>query len=310
MRIICIFCSLLISFNLFAQEWKYGAKAGVNVSNIIGEMETDDTGKQLESTVFIAGFHIGPTLNYKTSDKSSFSMELLFSQKGVKNRFEDESSFYYLLKPKNDTVFTRSKFVEGEMKQIITTNLGYLDLSAMYYYNIVSNFKVGIGATVGVLLNGSAIGTTEFSGRLKEGSEFVGLDKITISNDYQYIRNKALYDDPDSIHVNSIVTDEVLIDGNSLLDKLFVPEEVGAYYDFPEKQGHFFNRLDLGVNLELRWELDSGLYFGLRGSYGLLDATNNYYDFSRDKVDENLERISRSDFDRNVSIQTSVGFNF
>ncbi len=306
--ILCVFCSLLISFNLLAQEWKYGARAGINVSNIIGPMETNEAGTVLESTKFIAGFHLGPTLNYKFADKSSVSVELLFSQKGGKNRYEDENSYFFLLAPVQDSLLSPSVYVTGSKKQIIANNLGYLDLSGMYYYNVFSNLKVGIGATAGFLLNASGIGQTDFSGQLQEGSALIGLDQFSIRNDYRYIKNKAI---PDPFGSDTqIATSEVLVNENSLLDKLFAPNTIGAYYDFTEKQGHFYNRLDVGVNFELRWELDSGLYFGVRGNVGLLDATNNYYDFSRHKVDENLERIARTDFDRNVSIQTSVGFNF
>jgi len=306
--IVCIFCSLLISLNLIAQEWKYGAKAGVNVSSLIGPMETNEAGDILEETSFIAGFHIGPTMNYRFADNSSISVELLFSQKGGKNRFNDEDSYFFLLTAVDDTLLSPSTFVRGTKKQTLVNNLGYLDLSGMYYYKLFSNFKIGIGATAGFMLNASGIGQTDFSGRYEESGQVIGLDLFSIRNDYRYIRDEAI---PDPFGQETLIqTNEVLVNENPLLDKLFAPKEVGAYFDFTEKQGHFFNRFDVGVNLELRWEMESGLYFGMRGNVGLLDATNNYYDFSRHDVDDNLERISRSDFDRNVSIQTSVGFNF
>jgi len=308
MRIlVCIFCSLLISLNLFAQEWKYGAKAGVNVSNVIGPTETDAAGNALESTVYIIGFHIGPTLSYKFADKSSVSLGLQFSQKGGKNRFEDTSSYYFLLAPQEDSLYSPSVYVEGYKKQTIVSNLGYLDFSAMYYYNLFSNFKIGFGATAGFLLNGSGIGETTFSGQLQEGSALVGLDQFSIRNDYRYIKDKSV---SDPFGTDQIGISEVKVDENSLLDKRFYPTTVGAYYDFTEKQGHFLNRFDLGANVELRWEIESGLYFGFRANVGLLDATNNYYDFNRHDVNDDLTRISRSDFDRNISFQTSVGFNF
>jgi len=309
MRIlVCIFCSLLVSFNLLAQELKYGARAGVNVSGILGATETDDAGNEIEVNKFIGGFHIGPTLDIKFANKSSFSVQLAYSQKGGKNRFDDTASYYFLLAPVQDSLFSRSAYVQGAKKQNITTNLGYLDLSAMYYYNVFSNIKVGVGATVGFLLNASGVGNTDFSGSFTESGIERRLDLITINNDYSYISDTA-FPDPFGTETG-ILTNEVFTDGNALLDKLYAPREVGAYYDFTEKQGSFYKRFDIGVNLELRWELESGLYFGVRGNVGLLDVTNNYYDISRHKVDDNLQRISRADFDRNVSIQTSVGFNF
>jgi len=309
MRIlVCIFYSLLISFNLFSQEVNYGAKAGVNISNIIGPVETDDAGNVLESSSYIAGFHIGPTLNYKVSEKSTFALELLFSQKGGKNRFNDTSSYLFLLAPVQDTLLSRSVMVEGAKKQTFVHNIGYLELSGMYYYNLVSNLKIGLGATVGFMLNASGIGETTFNGRLQEGSALIGLDQIIIRHDNRYIRDDLI---PDPFGSDTrIQTNEVLVDDNPLLDKLFVPQEVGSYYDFTEKQGSYFNRLDVGANVELRWETDSGLYFGVRGNVGLLDVTNNFYDISQDKLDENQEYIKRTDLDRNVSIQASVGFNF
>ena len=79
--------------------------------------------------------------------------------------------------------------------------------------------------------------------------------------------------------------------------------------DYPEKSGNFYNGFDLGVTGGFSFFLNGGLFIMLSGNYGLVDATNDFYDISRYESD-GLEYIPRNDKDYNVSLQASVGFSF
>jgi hypothetical protein len=60
-----------------AQEVKYGAKAGLNLSNFAGDLEGASTK---------AGFQIGGYAEIKISDKFAVQPELLFSAQGAKSK--------------------------------------------------------------------------------------------------------------------------------------------------------------------------------------------------------------------------------
>ena len=90
------------------------------------------------------------------------------------------------------------------------------------------------------------------------------------------------------------------------------PTNVGAYY-FPQgKQGNYFNAFDMGANLGVNYTFGTGLNFGLRGTYGLFDITNNYYDTYRSKNSgsPNYTAVARPVDSRNFNIALSLGFRF
>ena len=93
-------------------------------------------------------------------------------------------------------------------------------------------------------------------------------------------------------------------------EKVTLPFKAGAYYTLPKVDGSFFNVLDFGLNAGMSLYLNRSLFVGARFTYGLADVTNNDYDYSQLELDGNNQRIPRADTDRNLSIQTSVGFSF
>lgn len=98
---------VMLSLFVFTQgkaQIQFGAKAGLNISNIgvVSENDDDDA-----DTNMLLRYHLGATANYDINDKFSFQPSLLFSIKGfsVNNSQEDDfseisqkgyGSFYYL----------------------------------------------------------------------------------------------------------------------------------------------------------------------------------------------------------------------
>lgn len=68
-----------------AQEIKYGAKAGLNISNVSGDIENNKP---------LIGVHLGAFVEVKLTDKFAFQPELLFSMQGVKIDYSESAVDY------------------------------------------------------------------------------------------------------------------------------------------------------------------------------------------------------------------------
>ena len=88
-----------------------------------------------------------------------------------------------------------------------------------------------------------------------------------------------------------------------------IPSFLQAYYLFPEDRGSYFSTIDFGLNVGAYYYWNQGLFLGGRFNYGLSDVTKDNYDVSRQSLN-NGQFIQRSDKDRNISLQFSLGFSF
>ena len=76
--ILCVF----VAFNSYAQDLKFGAKAGLNLTNIVGD--------DVEDVDLKAGLYVGGFMNVSLSDYLSFQPELLYSIQGWKIDDDDD----------------------------------------------------------------------------------------------------------------------------------------------------------------------------------------------------------------------------
>ena len=74
-KILVVFCVLIASYG-YAQDVKFGLKAGLNLANT--------TGSDVEDNKVNTRFYFGGFLNTPISDIVSFQPELLISMQGVK----------------------------------------------------------------------------------------------------------------------------------------------------------------------------------------------------------------------------------
>lgn len=282
--------AFLFVFAVFgnAQGLTYGFKAGLNFSNFSGELEQDDWGDIAEEEFRrITSFHVGVGFSYDFNDFFGARAELLYSQKGVRYVYEGQSFQYF--------EFTNGSTEWSNGTRSTTNNIitSYIDLPLTLYVRPFSWLEFSAGPSIGLLAGATGLGQTSFSGRVGA----VDVSDYSLTIDYNYFKDEAGEADLTTTSSFPVGSREVL-----------VPNSIGAYYDFTEKDGNFFNVLDLGINAGLAFYLSETFYVGGRLNYGLSDVTNNYYDYSQVQLGEN-GRIPRSDFDRNVSIQASVGFN-
>lgn len=143
-----------------AQEISFGAKAGLNLANLGGDVE--DTDMKM-------GLHIGGVVEIPISDQFSFAPELLFSMQGAKVEGTETETF-----------FGQTITYDYEAK----TNLNYLNLPLMAKFYVAEGFSLEAGPQVGFLLSAkeegevtaSALGMSEtesFSEDIKDELESI-----------------------------------------------------------------------------------------------------------------------------------------
>lgn len=121
-----LFSAILLATGIVnAQEIKYGAKLGLNISNFSGDV-TDSKS--------LIGAQFGGFAEIKISDKFAFQPELLFSMQGAKSKYTET----YL----GDTYSEESK-----------TKLNYLNIPVLAKYYISDKFAVLAGPQFGILMS-------------------------------------------------------------------------------------------------------------------------------------------------------------
>jgi opacity protein-like surface antigen len=118
--------------NVNAQEVKFGAKVGLNSSNVTGESEDSDAK---------IGFNLGAFAEIILSDKFIFQPELLFSPQGASLEDSTDSEAY---------------------KQTIKAN--YLNIPLLIKYGITDKFALEFGPQLGFLLSAKAKVEETFDG--------------------------------------------------------------------------------------------------------------------------------------------------
>lgn len=282
-----IFCFSLFSFNLSGQGLTYGFKAGLNFSTIQGDLE------ETEGAEFNTGFHIGAAINYKFVELQGIRFELMFSQKGQKYEYDGPSFHRYIANDGTDV------FAIGNRKSLINISNSYLDFPIMWFGRVRPWLEVSAGFNVGFKLGSTGSGELIFTGNSVGNNNEI--DNIfSLSYDYN---DDSTFDISTLSEIENFVLN---IDNKTVT----LPTELEAYYEFDEVSGRYYNGFDAGLNAGVSFFLNQGLFVGVRLNYGLIDVTNNDVDYSRLSLDENNQLIFRDDNDRNVSIQTSIGFSF
>lgn len=293
-----LLCSICLVFSLFVfgtvslsgqSQFGYGFRAGLSFSTFSGELETGQSGNELESYGLATGFHIGVNVAYKFTDLIGLRGELNFSQRGTKYAY-DGSSYYRLGLHESESVLIR-----GNRDMTLNMTNAYVDVPVTLYYKVGPvELSGGIGAGLNIGTTGG--GNIMFDGVSPTSGQ--PLDPFEIDLNYNYRSNGARQVE------NS--TTEVRVDG-----RVFnIPDRVGAYYWFEEKGKDQIRGIDVFLVGGLSFYLNEGFYLGGRIFYGLTDVDRNEYDISLANVNSNGEYIYREDFNRNITYQVSLGFSF
>ena len=287
--------SIALGLLLFLPLWAMaqisgGFKTGLNFSKLDGPALEDASGNALESFGYTTGFHVGAIVNFRLTDIFGLRSELLYSQKGTNYTYTGAS--YLRL---YNQVADRNIVLSGERNTIISITNSHVDIPLMAYARL-GRFELSGGVNAAVLLGSVASGEVALRNvRTAVGQQ---LDDIVIAYDANYFQDAYQindFSDPKSV---SIV-------GTSYV----IPSTIGAYYDANDQQDKLYSRLDVGLNAQLAFYLNQGLFLGTRLNYGLTDITNEAQDIDHRSLN-NGQVVTSNDFDRNFSIQASLGFSF
>lgn len=287
--LICL-SMLLVTGTLMSQSdfLGYGFRAGMSLAKVDGPSETGPNGEVLEKNKMASGFHIGVTINYKFSDIMGLRSEFLYSQRGTDYTYDGPSKFLLGRSSLQPVI------ISGTRRQTLNVSNSYIDIPLTAYYKL-GYFELSGGLNTGILIASAAGGTIEFNGISPNGNAVAPFE---VNLNYNY---KS--DDPGFA---SSVSVPVSVDGITQM----VPEFVGAYYEFAERDKSFYKTLDFGLSAGLAYFLNDGLYLSAKYIHGLGDVDRNFYDVSLQNINPDGTLIPRADINKSRSYQFSVGFSF
>jgi len=143
-----ILCGAIALFGFLsanAQEVKFGAKAGVNLATIGGDVEDAD-GR--------TSFHVGGVAEIMISDKFSVQPELLYSAQGLQSEY-------------TETIFGSDVKFEEKLK------LDYINLPIMAKFYVAEGLSIEAGPQVGFLISAESEVEASFEGDSENQTEDV-----------------------------------------------------------------------------------------------------------------------------------------
>ena len=286
---IVLLFALLGCFQLTAQEFSGGFRAGINFATINGPSEVSNSGSDLEEYKFTNGFHVGASANYFFNDYFGLRAELLYSQKGTDYNYNGES--FWILYTADDQPI----YATGSRNTSLSITNSYIDIPFMAVGRF-GRIELSGGLNLGILVSSRGSGELSFSGQTAAGST---VDPFTIALEFNYFDDAFQRTDINEVEIRDI-------DGKTVE----IPKTLGANFQELEGDQRLFNTIDLGLIGGLAFYLNQGLYVGLRVNYGLSDLTKTERDPSRRSLDDANNLIFRDDDDRNLNLQASVGFSF
>ncbi len=126
--------ALMGVFNVNAQEVKFGAKAGLNMSSL-KYSEDVEKGNDLKSRI---GFHVGAMAEIKLTDKFAVQPELIYSTQGNK-------------------VESKGEFMGASYDTKVKQNLDYINIPVMAKYFIMDGLSLEVGPQLGILVSSKII---------------------------------------------------------------------------------------------------------------------------------------------------------
>jgi hypothetical protein len=289
MRILFLFL-LLFPAAIGHTQLSGGFVAGMNFSRFSGPLEMDGRGRDLEEFKFKTGFHVGGGLNLRMTEMAGFRVELLYAQKGTEYTYSGPSYWVFTTGQGKDI------FSTGTRKTFLKIVNHYLELPLVAYARI-GRLEFGGGGYFSYLISSTGTGDLTYDGVIESG--FI-IAPFSIVLDFNY------FSDPFE-QTGMEETQSVQVGGQAVQ----VPESIGAQYEVVSVPNErLFRRWDYGLIGNLALYLNQGLHLGFRLNYGLQDLTREERDISRAELDADNRPIFRNDFDRNVTLQVSIGFSF
>lgn len=133
---------LLGFFSMQAQEARFGLKGGVNLANIVGDVENAD---------MRTSFHVGGVAEIPLAQDFFFGPEVLYSSQGAKSSTSEE--------------------ILGEtFSSDISLKLDYIQVPLMFKYYVADNFSLDLGPQLGFLMSAKQDFETNSAGITDSGT--------------------------------------------------------------------------------------------------------------------------------------------
>ncbi len=284
-------------------------RVGLNASRILGPSEKAVDGSDLEDFTTYTGFHVAGGVVFKLLDHYGFKAEIMYSQKGSRYSYEGPSTYIF-------TTTLSGNYATAVGRRTISTRIinSYIEIPVTGYMKY-GKFELNGGVSVAFLAGTGAVGDLVFSGTSGINNEPVEINSL-INHNY---RKDGLEFTQSILNFQEEFRKELTVDGEEVV---LLTEETGyAQWTDSSTLGGVFGKpevtldekvyrgLDFTLNAGVSYYLSPGLFFGFTASYGLRDVTNPYFEYSFSES-EGLNRVERSDNDRNFVLMGSVGFSF
>jgi len=304
--ILLFFCCSLCEV---AQAQSIGSafRVGLNFPQFLGDSEKGASGEDLEDFSTFTGFHVAGGVVFKLLDHYGFKAEIMFTQKGSRYRYEGPSTYIF-----TTSINGTSATALGDRTISNRITNSYISVPVTGYMKY-GKFELNAGASISFLTSSTGVGDFTFSGISGLDNSAIEIQSL-INHNY---RKDDLESAPELLSFQENFVKVITVDGQ---DFLLLTEET-AYAQFTDIDGGVFgkpeNRLDekyyrgvdFAVHAGVSYYISPGLYFGFTAEYGLRDVTNPYFEYSYSES-KDLERVERSDIDRNFLLMGSVGFSF
>ena len=282
LKLSILFC-LIVSV-IFAQS--VGVRAGLNFSEFSGPLESG------EKFGIANGFHFGINYGYKFTNKFMVRAELQYSQVGTIYQY-DGPGHYLIFMPNGREVLEL-----GKNTTIIDISTGHINLPIVAAYQLIPKIEIFGGLNFSFLANPIGRGNIRFESETRP-------NQITFRQtlDHRYYQDVAR-----GVPIGSGLARQIGIIVDE--ERVFLSKSAGAYYQYSGKEASKFNFFDVQVSGGLNYFINKGFFVGAKINYGLLDITNNKMDRSVSQLNPDRSFILKKDYDRNLVLETSVGFRF
>jgi hypothetical protein len=280
-----LFVLTIVIFQLSAQDWNIGIRAGLSQSKFVGPLDP-----ATETYSLSGGFHFGINFQWNFSDVIGVRSEILYTQNGGKYSFNSPNGYYVFNK------FNNPRFVLRDETDItLKHSNAYIQFPQTAHFRFGEKLELFAGPYIALMLSPTATGTLVFG-----GDSFEQEHSFRQGLNYNYRSDQA---------------GEFEFNSRALLirvtgDDVDLPGVVGAYYLYQNKEASRFYGIDYGVIGGASYYLNRSLYLMGRIEYGLKDITNASADVSYADVNDNGTLIFLDQNDRNLSFNLSIGFKF
>ncbi len=292
-RNVTVLFFLFFGSAIFAQDFGYGFKAGLNFNSFVGDSESDANGNELEDFTSNTGFHVGAIFTWKATELMGLRGELTYIQKGGRRTYEGPS--YLNLFSSSGSVIETT----GTRKQNLNITSSYFEIPISGYVKPFEWLELYAGGSVAFMVAANTFGELIYSDGM------VGTSAIE-PNPFRYEIDGNYFSDNPRERFYSNPPETVTFGSGALAE---VPNIAGVYGEFDTDRGNLYKVIEFNALAGVSVYLNRGLFISGRLNYSLSDITKQNADVSL-LSKNNGEFITRDDDDRNFSIMTSIGFSF